>query len=116
MAVQRTDDRATDERTAGEDLAGKEFLFAALDRAGRFVLAGEGQWIAGVISYGAPTGKPAAVRIAGFPLKVIAGEAIAPGDRVQAGPGGVAIRGSTNAFGRARNRTAAAGEYVEVVP
>jgi len=114
MAVQKQDGWATDARPGNSDLTGKEFLFCTRNADGTIDLCGAAGVIAGVISEGKAAGLWSSFNTGGM-LKVIAGGAIAVGDVVGSGANGVAISGAANPAGRARNATAGAGEYVEVM-
>lgn len=112
MAVQRQDGWATDAKESGEDLTGKEFLFAHRGTDGKYYLATTDDKIAGVISEGRAVGYHTSINTGGQ-LKVIAESGITAGDRVQAGANGKAKTGSTSSFGEAMN-SAATGEYVTI--
>lgn len=114
MAVQKQDGLHTDVGESAVDLTGKEFYFCTRNSDGTIGLCGEGGSIAGIISEGKIAGKHTSFNTKGNPiLKAIAGAAIARGADVQSNNLGLAVTGSTNSFGVARNAVAG-GEYVEI--
>ena len=113
MAVQKQDGLFTDARPGGADLTGKERLLAKRDSNGDLVLAQVGDIVAGVIQEGKAAARWSTIMTGGM-TKVIAGETISEGVRVQAGADGVAVAGTTNSFGVSRNQVNS-GELLEVI-
>ncbi len=114
MAVQKQDGLHTDVGESAVDLTGQEFKFCTRNAAGTIELCGDGGSIAGVISEGKIAGKHTSFNTKGNPiLKVITGAPIARGADVQSNNAGLAVTGSTNSFGVARNAPGA-GEMVEI--
>lgn len=114
MAVQKQDGLFTDTAESAADLRGKEFHFVTRDANGKAALCGNNGVINGVISEGRDVGYHTSWNTPGNPiLKVVAGSAIARGDRVQSDANGAAKTGTNNDIGAARN-AAAAGEMVEI--
>lgn len=119
MAVQRQDGWANDSAPGSVDLTGKERRFVTVVSGaaypGRAVrLAAAGERIHGVLQEGKAAGLWSSWAISGHPLKVIAGASIAIGDAIQSGADGVAVPGTTNQIGVARN-ACFSGEMCEVM-
>lgn len=116
MAVQRQDGWANDSAptAVGADLTGKEHRFLTRTSAGHVRLAQNGERCAGVCQEGKAAGYWSSFAIQGFPLKVIASQAIAVGDAIGAGVDGTAIVTTTNQVGVSRN-SCASGEMCEVM-
>lgn len=114
MAVQRQDGWAADAAESAEDLTGKEMYLCARTSTGKVRICGEGEVVAGVISEGRVAGAHTSFNTGGHPLKVVAGDPITAGDKVQSDSSGRAVTGTTNSFGIARNTVNAAGVIVEV--
>ena len=117
MAVQRQYGAANDSAPAAADLTGKERRFVIVvsgsaypSRAGRLAQAGER--VSGVLQEGKATGLWSSWANAGM-LKVIAGASITIGQAIQSGADGVAVPGTTNQIGVARN-ACFSGEMCEV--
>lgn len=116
MATQKQDGLFTDAAVGAADLTGKEGRFCTRASDGKINVSTAGAVIAGVISEGKAADLYSSFNTGGGWLKVIAGAAIAIGDKVQSDANGLAVTGSSNPFGIAKSATSASGEYVEVVP
>ena len=113
MAVQRQDGFLMDARPSGADLTGKERYLAKRDSSGDLILAQVGDIVAGVIQQGRTTGLWSTIMTGGM-AKVVAGETISEGVKVQAGANGVTVAGTTNSYGVSRSQ-ANSGEMLEVI-
>jgi hypothetical protein len=113
MATQKAIDGGLDARLSNEDLRGKELLCATLDTDSNYVLAGNGEYVVGVIQEGGNVGDSTTVMSHGV-ARVIAGGVVAVGAKVQSNASGQAVTGSTNSIGTALTGASAAGIVIEV--
>ena len=113
MAIERLDSAFADAQPSGEDLTGKEMLCATRNSDKELVVAGASEIVAGIIQEGKTAGLSSTIS-RGPICKVIAGEALAAGVKVESNSAGKAVAGSTTPFGTTRTSTGAADEIVEV--
>jgi len=114
MAVQRQVGSQTDAKESAVDLTGKEFHFIARAADGRFTLPLAGGKAAGVCQEGKAAGRHSSIAT-GNQLKVVAVEAIAPGDEIATDVAGKAVVAGAGdeILGEALS-VAAAGELAEI--
>lgn len=114
MAVQRQVGSQTDAKESAVDLTGKEYHFIARAADGRFTLPLAGGKAAGVCQEGKAAGRHSSIAT-GNQLKVLAAEAIAPGDEVATDAAGAAVVAAAGDEVLAEALSvAAAGELVEI--
>lgn len=109
MAVERFTGAQTNAAPSEADLTGKEYYAAKMTSTGGYVLAGDGDYVDGVISEGKAIGLHTSVKT-GNQVKAIAGAAVAIGARVTPNSSGKFITATTGkeVFGRAISAAAAA--------
>lgn len=114
MAVQRQTGSQTDAKESAVDLSGSLYRFAARAADGRFTLPLLGGKVAGVIQEGKTAGRHSTIAT-GNQLKVLAGAAIAPGDKISAMADGRArVAAAGHEVVAEALSAAAVGELVEI--
>lgn len=97
MAVSKVSAGMMDAKLAGEDLSSKLYYFVKYDSADTFVLAGDGDMVAGVLVEAVASGAVATAQVDGI-AKVVAGGTLKVGERVASDTNGKAVIAASNDY------------------